>query len=158
MMNLNNGVPVESTTAIKVPAAYALPAVETILKEFAKVPGGAALALNLDELRTPFEALISVPVHMRFEAGDGRNQWRLQIRAASTPHLYPTFDGCLTLLDASSSGSELRLEGQYVAPFGKVGRVIDAALLQGIAQSSLRRFLRDIANRVAALSRWTAFI
>src|SRR5690242_6226017 len=135
-MNLDNGVPVNSTTAIKLPAAFALPAVEAILKEFAKLPGGAALALNLEELRAPFEAMISVPVHMRFEPGEGRNQWRVQICAATAPRLYPAFDGYLTLVDAPSSGSELRLEGQYTPPVGKVGRVIDAALLRGIAQSA----------------------
>ena len=148
---------VRSATAIKVPAAYALPAVETILKEFRKTPGTASLALNLQELHAPFEAMISVPVKTRIEPGCGRNEWHVAIDAAATPHLYPSFDGYLTLLDAPASGSELRLEGRYVVPFGTVGRAIDSTLLHGVAESSLRRFLRDIASRVAALSQWAAF-
>jgi hypothetical protein len=156
-MNVKSGVPVSSTTAIKVPVAFALPAVETILKEFGKTPGSASLALNLQELHAPFEAMISVPVNTRFEAGNGRNQWHVAINAAATPQLYPSFEGYLTLLDAPAIGAELRLEGQYVVPFGRAGRVIDMTLLRGIAESSLRRFLRDVASRVAALSRWAAF-
>jgi hypothetical protein len=52
-------------------------------------------------------------------------------------------------------GSQLQLDGDYTAPFGAVGRAIDATLLRGAARASLERFVREVAYRVAALSLWT---
>lgn len=139
-----------------VPAHFALPAVETILNEFAQESGRASLALNVRQLRLPFQATIYVAVDARVLPGDAPNEWRIHICAARNPALYPTFDGVLTLVDAAAAGSVLQLEGEYDVPFGAVGRAIDVTLLRGAAISSLERFVREVAYRVAALARWAA--
>jgi hypothetical protein len=144
---------IETRTAIAAPAAFALPAVERILREFAD-PGNASLALNISELHLPFQAVISVPVQARVAAGAARNEWRLEIRAADRAQLYPVFEGTLRLQRAGH-GSELHLEGAYAVPLGTLGRAIDATVLRGAAGSSLQRFVREIAHRVAAISQWT---
>ncbi len=153
-MKARNGVRVSTATAIPLPAALALPALETVLKEFAKHPRSASLALDIEQLRVPFQAMVSVPVQAHVLPGESRNEWRLQIRAASKPQMYPAFDGVLTLVPATRNGSQLELSGAYIVPFGLLGRTLDVTLLRGMAQSSLQRFLRDVANRIAALSRW----
>lgn len=146
-------VPVTARTAISAPAAFTLPAVEAILREF-RDPARASLALNACELRVPFEAVISVPVQARIGPGEGRDEWSVRISAATLPMLYPAFEGCLRLLRAGQ-GSELNLEGLYDVPFGAFGHARDRAVFREAAEASLERFLREIAHRVAALSRWS---
>jgi hypothetical protein len=142
------------SAAVAVPAHFALPALETILREFSQEPGRASFALNMRQLHLPFEATFSVPIEAHVFAGNARNEWRLHIHAAHNSRMYPTFQGLLTLIAAADSGSQVQLEGHYVAPFGAVGRVIDETVLRGAARSSLERFVREIAYRVAAIARW----
>jgi len=149
-----NGINVRTATAIRVPATFALAAVETILKEFSQHEGSACLALDLQQMQAPFAAMISVPIQAHVTDGPSRHEWNLKIRAASRIDIYPKFEGILRLLPAAENGSELQLDGQYVVPFGAIGRTIDLTFLRGAAQSSLERFVRDIATRVAALSHW----
>jgi hypothetical protein len=156
-MNGSNSVKMSTATAIAVPATFALPALETILKEFTQHPGTASPALDIRQLHVPFEALITVPVEAHVTSGCGRNEWCLTIRAAHRPNLYPQFEGTLTLLSAARSGSQLQMDGRYSVPFGAVGRVVDLTVLRCAAEESLRRFLRDVANKVATLSRWVSF-
>lgn len=145
-----------SSIALPVPARYALPAVEAILNEFAREPGRASLALNVRQLHLPFEATIAVAVDARVEPGEASNEWHLQIQAARNPGLYPKFDGVLTLIAANETDSQLQLDGAYTVPMGSVGRVVDATVLRGAAKTSLERFVREVAYRVAALTRWAA--
>jgi hypothetical protein len=153
-MNGKNGLQVNAATAMVVPTTFAHPAIETILDEFSHYSGSASLALNITELHVPFQALLSVPVTAHVHAGQCRNEWTLQIEAAAKAHLYPRFEGVLTLVPAASCGSQLQLNGAYVPPFGALGRAIDTTFLHGAVQSSLNRFLRDVAHRVAALAHW----
>ena len=153
-MKSKNGVNVHTATAIRVPATFALAAIDTILEEFSQHEGHACLALDLQQMRAPFAATISVPIQARVTDGASRHEWNLKIRAASSIDVYPSFEGILKLLPAAENGSELQLDGQYVVPFGAIGRTIDLTFLRGAAQSSLERFVREIANRVAALSHW----
>lgn len=140
--------------AVNAPAAFARQAVETILSEFAQEPGRASLALNVRQLHLPFQATITVPIEARVSPGQAATEWQLHIEAARNPELYPKFDGVLSLCD-QGFGSQLQLDGDYTAPFGAVGRAIDATLLRGAARASLERFVREVAYRVAALSLWT---
>ena len=122
-----------------------------ILKEFAQKPGRASLGLNVRQMHLPFQATICVAVDADVCPGEARNEWRLQIRAAP---LYPMFQGLLRLLPAEQSGAQLQIDGRYRVPFGALGRALDATVMRGAAESSLQRFVREIAYRVAALARW----
>lgn len=152
-MKRYHGKTIEVRTAIAQPAAFALPAVERILCDFAN-PGSASLALSISELHLPFQGVISVPVRALVAPGIARDEWLLQIEAQQRAALYPVFEGTLRLHRAGR-GSELHLLGHYTVPLGTLGRAIDATLLSGAAESSLKRFVREIAHRVAAISQWT---
>jgi hypothetical protein len=149
------GLTVHAATAMRVSPNFALAAVDTILKELSCHAGQTSLALDVRQLHAPFEATISVPVEAHVDDGPTRQEWRLRIQAATNLNIYPRFEGVLSLKPASVSGSELQLDGRYIVPFGALGRTIDSTLLHGAAQSTLQRFVRDIATRVAALSHWT---
>lgn len=153
-MTAKTAFDVTASSAIALDTTFALAAVETILKDACSETPQAALALNIAQLKVPLETMISVPIDLRVDSGDARNEWLLQLRAHSKPHLYPTFAGVLTLLPAGERGCQLQLRGEYVPPFGMVGRVIDSTVLGGVAQSSLHRFVKDIAHRVAAIAQW----
>lgn len=153
-MKNKEGVPISTTAAVTVPAAHALPALETILTELTKRPGSTSLALAMHEVHIPLQAMISVPVQAQVLPGKARNDWRLEIRAASKSPLYPTFAGNLTLSPASERSCELSLHGSYSVPLDGIGRAIDATLLRGAAQASIDRFVREIAHRAATLARW----
>ncbi|HLI95736.1 MAG TPA: hypothetical protein VKT72_06580 [Candidatus Baltobacteraceae bacterium] len=144
-----------TSAAVALDTTFALAAVETILNGVCS-DTSQALALNIRQLSVPLEALISVPVDVRVRSGEARNEWRLRIRAVSKPHLYPRFAGVLTLIPAADQGCQLQLSGEYAPPLGAIGRVIDATVLRGAAQSSLERFVREIAYRIAALARWAS--
>lgn len=148
------GIEVTTSAALAVPAHFALPALDAILSEFSKEPGRESLALNMRQVHLPFEATISVPIEAHVYAGNARNEWRLHIHAASNAAMYPTFEGVLTLITASDSGSQLQLDGRYAVPYGAVGRAIDKTVLSGAARSSLERFVRELTYRVAAITRW----
>lgn len=156
LRNSNRTIQVSTDIALNVPAAVALPALETILEEFKRCPAQAALALNMRDLHLPFEALVSVPIQMHIARlpSHGRNEWGIRICAAARPQLYPTFEGVLRLLLAGDRGSEVQLAGEYRVPLGPIGNALDATLFSGIAEQSLRRFVRDLTNRIAALARW----
>ena len=62
---------------------------------------------------------------------------------------YPDFAGELTVrADESYRGAVLELQGDYVPPFGAVGRAFDIALGQRIASSTAQTLLRDIGDRM----------
>jgi hypothetical protein len=147
-------IPISVSAAVDVPAVFAFSAVERILEEFALNPADASLALNVRELHLPFEVLVSVPIRTNVRPGNSRNEWHVEIYPVSNPQLYPTFEGVLTLVPAARSGTQIELSGGYSVPFGMVGHAIDLTLFRGAAASSLRRFVREIAHRVAALSHW----
>lgn len=151
-----NGIAVVTGAAVTVPAHFALPALETILKAFEQEAERASLALNMRQMHLPFEATICVGIHAHVLRGEASNEWRLNIRAERNPGMYPTFQGVLTLVEAGERGSELRLHGRYTAPLGAGGYAIDTTLLRDAAKSSLERFVREIAYRIAALARWAA--
>lgn len=156
MERIQPAIPVSCSASVAVDTALALPALETILKEFGSGDGGAALALNIRQLHLPFEAALRVPVRASIHPGGSRNEWRIEIRAARNPGLYPAFEGILAVISAANRGCQLKLEGTYAPPLGQVGRAIDATLLRGAARSSLERFVREVAHRVAALARFAS--
>ena len=153
-MSSAQGVFISTATAIPVADAYALPALETVLTELEKHPGSTSLALNMQELHVPLQAMVSVPVQAQVLADDERHAWHVEIRAASRPQMYPTFNGALRLVSCGERACELRLQGRYQVPLGALGRVIDSTFLRGAVDASMQRFVRELADRVAMLARW----
>lgn len=65
-------------------------------------------------------------------------------RSATVAPLFPVFAGELVM-----TGSGLTIEGWYSPPFGRIGMVIDGALLHVVARRTTEAFLARIESRVA---------
>lgn len=62
---------------------------------------------------------------------------------------YPDFSGEMTVrADETYRGAVLELHGDYVPPFGAVGRAFDIVLGQKIASSTAKALLRAIADKM----------
>jgi hypothetical protein len=68
--------------------------------------------------------------------------------SATLAPLFPVFAGHIEL-----DGSMLTLSGQYVPPFGRLGLLMDQALLHFVARRSGQALLARIASRVAVQSK-----
>jgi len=66
-------------------------------------------------------------------------------RSASLAPLFPVFAGRLQV-----SATRLALDGRYAPPFGKLGLLIDGALLHLVARRTAQAFLGRLATRCLA--------
>jgi hypothetical protein len=122
----------------------------------------AILKLELDRIvRVPLEEL-------RFQMGGGAITRKvsadvgpmeiqpdhlvvpLHWRAAEHPNLFPIMDADLRISDAGAAHIELCVVGEYRTPLGAVGAVADAVGGRRVAESSVRGFIGDIAQRLEA--------
>jgi hypothetical protein len=73
--------------------------------------------------------------------------WLIPIEwhAASFKPLFPVFAGTLSVLE-----DHIALDGHYAPPGGRLGAVLDAALLKVAARGTGRWFLRTVAAALAA--------
>jgi hypothetical protein len=69
----------------------------------------------------------------------------IEWRAATFKPLFPVFAGTLTILN-----DQLVLDGHYAPPGGRLGAVLDAALLKVAARGTGRWLLRTVAVALAA--------
>ncbi len=82
---------------------------------------------------TPTSLEEGVVVPLRWE--DGRR-----------PNLFPVLDGNLEVASVGPNQSRLILDATYRPPFDGVGRALDRALLHRVAESTVRSFLRKVAE------------
>lgn len=61
----------------------------------------------------------------------------------------PSFDGEIGLEAAGAGGTTLILNGRYEVPGRKVGELVDAMALSGIARRTADNLLSDVAARIA---------
>lgn len=73
-------------------------------------------------------------------------------RSASAPGLFPVFDGDLELVGLSGGESQLTLVGTYRPPLSVAGAVGDALLGHHVAEACVRRFVLDVATRMAGVT------
>ena len=74
----------------------------------------------------------------------------LRWRAAEHPNLFPVMDADLRISDAAGDHIEVRVVGEYRTPLGAVGAVADVLAGRRVAESSIRRFVADVALRLEA--------
>ncbi len=65
---------------------------------------------------------------------------------ARRPNLFPVLDGNLEVAPVGPNQSRLILHAAYRPPFDGVGRALDRALLHRVAESTVRSFLRKVAE------------
>jgi hypothetical protein len=122
---------------------------ESWLPEFAREDGRLTATLAYVQGGTRIERRVEVeagPVQ-RFAYGVTVH---LRWRAARHAELYPDLEGHLRLEPRRPSGSSLRFNAVYKPPGGRVGATFDRALLHRVAESSVREFVAEVAQRLAA--------
>lgn len=75
-------------------------------------------------------------------------------RGSLAGRILPTFEGQLRVQHWHPPGVDLVLAGHYRPPGGRAGNLLDAVAMHRVADTTVRRFLEDIAERltVAALT------
>lgn len=91
---------------------------------------------------------VSVPIDAHIVNRPDRWECGIHIAAAQRKNAFPTFDGTLSVTPDGGKEAELWLQGSYVAPGGALGKGLDATLLHGLAERSLREFLSWLAGEV----------
>jgi hypothetical protein len=96
-----------------------------------------------------------VPVHKRVivqigEAetqGDSTNM-PISWRATYPEHLFPILLGRLELVPVDTKVTRLTVSGMYEAPLGRLGALIDGAIMHGVAEATLREVTESIAKHL----------
>ena len=99
---------------------------------------------------------VAVPVQVRVHsfqqtaAEETHPSCRLEIswEAAKVPSLFPSMRADLVAHPVAPNETQLALFGTYRPPLGAVGSAADAVLGHRLAEASVHRFLRDLADRL----------
>jgi hypothetical protein len=67
-----------------------------------------------------------------------------------TGELFPVLDAQLTLSSGGQDRSRLELVGSYRPPLGRLGEVIDRAIMAQVAEATIRSLLERAAAALAA--------
>lgn len=70
----------------------------------------------------------------------------LEWQAAKMPNLFPFMQAELSIYPLTSTETQLDFSGMYKPPLGPVGKALNAVALHRIAESSLHRFVEDVAE------------
>lgn len=71
---------------------------------------------------------------------------RLEWEAAAMPRLFPLMKAELSVYPLTSTETQLDFLGTYEPPFGAVGKAVNAIAGHRIAEVSVHRFIRDVAE------------
>jgi hypothetical protein len=75
---------------------------------------------------------------------------RLEWEAAKRPHLFPFMKAELTVYPLTKTETQLDFSGVYEPPLGPLGSAINAVIGQRLAESSVLRFVQDVARHLRA--------
>lgn len=111
-----------------------------------------SLSMNLSSFKLPDVGNVAVIVDITLGDAIGvpPNEFELKLHARNANSFFPQFEGHVRALDDGGSAAWVFLVGSYVAPFGPLGRALDATLMHGVAQESLHTFLRWFATETQA--------
>ncbi len=145
-----SGTRVELYTRLALPPIAVRDAMMHVMRSIAEHdPRYNTITLAI-ELHGPGHPQLRVPIEATVVNRPGRCRWGIHIEAAQSEQLFPMFDGTLSVTPDGGNESELSLQGEYAAPGGIIGKGLDATLLHGYAEDSLRGFLSWIADHVKA--------
>ena len=71
-------------------------------------------------------------------------------QAARASSLFPVLDGDLEVMPLTPTLCRLALRGTYRTPLDGAGHLLDTAVLHRVAESTVRSFLRRVAESLAA--------
>lgn len=70
--------------------------------------------------------------------------------AVGGPPLFPRMEGTLHVQPEESESTRLTLNARYDPPLGKLGELIDRALMHRVAQATIKDFTERLAGRLEA--------
>ena len=104
--------------------------------------GGVTLAVDI---------AISVKDVVQTMAADGASPStliRLEWEGANRPHLFPFMKGELAIYPLTGKETQLDFSGVYEPPLGVLGSAMNAVVGHRIAESSVHRFVADVAEHL----------
>ncbi|MEZ4425051.1 MAG: hypothetical protein R3E98_16770 [Gemmatimonadota bacterium] len=72
----------------------------------------------------------------------------LEWEGANSPRLFPLMRGTLSAYPLTGTETQLEFEGRYEVPGGAVGNAVDTLVGHRIAEASVHRFIRDVAEHL----------
>lgn len=75
---------------------------------------------------------------------------QLEWEAANRPHLFPFMKAQLSLYPLTATETQLDFSGVYEPPLGVLGSAVNALVGHRIAESSVHRFVADVAQHLRA--------
>lgn len=109
----------------------------------------AGLRVDLGGVALEAEIAISVKnIEEKPAAAMSEPMMRLQLewQAARMPGLFPIMQGELAAYPLTSTETQLDFSGVYEPPLGPVGKALNAVALHRLAESSVHRFVADVAD------------
>ena len=96
------------------------------------------------------ERIVELEVGEANEATGAFPILRLPIRWHAAEHsgLFPVMDGQLEAYPIDPERTQVSFQGEYEPPFGIIGEALDAMFLHRVAEESVQRFLRTVAQRL----------
>ncbi len=104
-------------------------------------------AVGLEGVFAPVNRKIQVSLGPVSRA-EGCVRRHLAWRAASQAQLFPVMEGSVTAISDGRSECVLEVHAHYQPPFGRVGQLVDRALLHLVASASIERFADEVAAQV----------
>jgi hypothetical protein len=77
---------------------------------------------------------------------DPQTRLRLEWQAAKMPALFPFMQAELSIYPLTATETQLDFSGVYEPPLGPLGKALNAVALHRIAESSVHRFVADVAE------------
>lgn len=152
-MSRNANAAVAVQVAVGEPVERIVPGLEAVLTQIQARPGSVNLNVDLAaDLEAPVEMLLAVPVAVSVARDPHENAFALRIVPQTRRHFYPRFRGMVRVMPARANSSVVTLRGTYTVPLGALGQSVDATLLRGTAQASLKRFLASIVASASTTS------
>jgi hypothetical protein len=110
----------------------------------------ALLALDAEIAGRHVERQVELELGKPDEATGAFPILRLPIKWHAQEHsgLFPVMDGQLEAYPIDGERTQVSFQGSYQPPFGLVGEALDAMLLHRVAEESVQRFLRAVAQRL----------
>jgi len=94
-------------------------------------------------LRKRVEVVVGEPLTV-----PGRTVLPLQWSTGAEHSPLPSMEGDLELAPFGPGITHLAMSGRYTPPFGQVGQALDRALLNRVAEATVRDFVRRVAERL----------
>ncbi|HZY95502.1 MAG TPA: hypothetical protein VFE35_00210 [Candidatus Cybelea sp.] len=139
---------------LRVPADSAAGALGELLQAIADQEGpwrGFALHVSLDDLHLPDVGYVAVPIDLTVAKHPNEpRRFDITFKSSNLADAFPTFKGSLSVEPADLGESTLTLRGEYDLPMQLFGRLLDMALLPGVADRSLENFIDEIAAACTA--------